>query len=276
MLRFRCPHCHSAFVVPVGSEGLWVQCRGRNCNQSVQVANAEPAAPEDWPALAHVRVLWDCLRWGATPRKARLFACACLRRLDHLLESDYRQALRAYERFAEGLLTIPELEAATEPARRIPVRPKEWSARVRDACLAVTCVLRATSGDWTDQTGKSWADVEAVWHAVVKGLETADHIARWAHEAEHRAQCALLRDIFGGQFTLTPPEARPEWFEYNGGLVTQVARGIYDERQFEDLPILADALEEAGCQVPLILDHCREVGEHVRGCWVVDLALGRT
>jgi hypothetical protein len=55
-----------------------------------------------------------------------------------------------------------------------------------------------------------------------------------------------------------------------------MARRIYDERAFHDLPILADALEEAGCTDAEILAHCRSSGEHVRGCWVVDLVLGKT
>ena len=50
-----------------------------------------------------------------------------------------------------------------------------------------------------------------------------------------------------------------------------MARVIYDERQFDGMPILADALEDAGCTDPDILNHCRQAGEHVRGCWVVDL-----
>jgi hypothetical protein len=55
--------------------------------------------------------------------------------------------------------------------------------------------------------------------------------------------------------------------------VAAVAKTIYDERRFEDMPILADALEEAGCTSELILGHCRSGGEHVRGCWVLDLIL---
>jgi hypothetical protein len=57
--------------------------------------------------------------------------------------------------------------------------------------------------------------------------------------------------------------------------VVKMARTIYEERRFEDLPILADALEEAGCENEIILWHCRELGEHARGCWVLDAILGR-
>jgi len=54
-----------------------------------------------------------------------------------------------------------------------------------------------------------------------------------------------------------------------------MARRMYDSRDFADLPVLADALEEAGCQDQDILGHCRSESEHVRGCWVIDLLLGK-
>ncbi len=61
----------------------------------------------------------------------------------------------------------------------------------------------------------------------------------------------------------------------NGNTVQKIARGIYDDRAFDRMPILADALEEAGCTDIEILNHCRQPGEHFRGCWVVDLLLGK-
>jgi hypothetical protein len=57
--------------------------------------------------------------------------------------------------------------------------------------------------------------------------------------------------------------------------VAAIARGIYHERAFGELPVLADALEKAGCVDTAVLDHCRKAGPHVRGCWVVDLLLGK-
>jgi hypothetical protein len=67
----------------------------------------------------------------------------------------------------------------------------------------------------------------------------------------------------------------PSWLAWNDGTVVKLAQGIYDDRAFDRLPVLADALEEAGCDDADILDHCRRPGEHVRGCWVVDLLLGK-
>ena len=58
--------------------------------------------------------------------------------------------------------------------------------------------------------------------------------------------------------------------------MVKVAQGIYYDRAFDRLPILADALEDAGCHDAAILEHCRQPGPHVRGCWVVDLLTGRT
>ena len=78
----------------------------------------------------------------------------------------------------------------------------------------------------------------------------------------------LLRDIF--PFALTPAE--PRWRTAD---VVGVARGIYEDRAFDRLPLLADALMDAGCDSEDILAHCRSDGPHVRGCWVVDLALGK-
>jgi hypothetical protein len=91
---------------------------------------------------------------------------------------------------------------------------------------------------------------------------------------EQRAQAALIRCIFGNPFRAAPA-VDPSWLAWNGRTVIKLAAGIYEGRRFGDLPILADALEEAGCADGAILAHCRSGGEHVRGCWVVDLLTGR-
>jgi hypothetical protein len=67
----------------------------------------------------------------------------------------------------------------------------------------------------------------------------------------------------------------PAWAAWNDGTIPKLAQAIYEERAFDRLPILADALEEAGCDNADILAHCRQPGPHVRGCWVVDLLVGK-
>jgi hypothetical protein len=86
----------------------------------------------------------------------------------------------------------------------------------------------------------------------------------WRHE------CDLLREIEGNPFR--PVAVKSAWLTPT---VTDLAQTVYEERAFDHLPILADALEEAGRDNADILAHCRRPGPHVRGCWVVDLVTGR-
>jgi hypothetical protein len=95
-------------------------------------------------------------------------------------------------------------------------------------------------------------------------------VPRAAKDAESAAQAQLLRCIFGNPFR--PVAFDPEW---RTSTVVQLARGIYDDRDFDRLPILADALQDAGCNNADVLNHCRQPGPHARGCWVVDLVLGK-
>jgi hypothetical protein len=82
----------------------------------------------------------------------------------------------------------------------------------------------------------------------------------------------ILRDIFGNPFR--PVALDPAWLTWNNATVPAIARHVYDDRAYHDMPILADALEDAGCTDPSILNHCRGNRLHVRGCWVIDLLLG--
>jgi hypothetical protein len=93
----------------------------------------------------------------------------------------------------------------------------------------------------------------------------------WQHVAAERVpyECLAYREVFGNPFrnvTIDNP-----WCTSN--TVLSLAQAIYDERAFDRVPVLADALEDAGCDSWNILNHCRQPGEHVRGCWVVDLLL---
>ena len=83
-------------------------------------------------------------------------------------------------------------------------------------------------------------------------------------------QADLARDIFGNPFRPVPFD--PAW---RTTAVVPLAEGIYAERAFDRLPVLADALQDAGCEDEELLGHCRGPGPHVRGCWVVDLVLGK-
>jgi hypothetical protein len=205
-----------------------------------------------WLTATRPEHMFILVQHKATARKRRLFTCACCRRIAHLLpDKRSRQELENVERNADVGLSKKKHEAA-------------WVAIIA-ACiddpqppLAVRAVLSAKVGGWGGAS--SYAR-----HAA----EENDACAR---EAE--IQCRLFRDIFGNP--LRPSTVIDlAWLSWNNGTVARLAQAIYDDRAFDLLPILADALEDAGCTNADILDHCRGRGEHVRGCWVVDLLLAK-
>jgi hypothetical protein len=87
---------------------------------------------------------------------------------------------------------------------------------------------------------------------------------------EEAEQVALLREIFGSPSR--PASAHSPWLT---STAVSLAERVYATQDFSALPILADALQDAGCENAEVLEHCRGGGEHVRGCWVIDLVLGR-
>jgi hypothetical protein len=91
---------------------------------------------------------------------------------------------------------------------------------------------------------------------------------------EAAAQAELVRDVFGNPFRPTPA-VDDAWLAWNHGIIDKMARVIYDERAFDRMPVLGDALEEAGCADADILGHCRQASPHTRGCWLIDLLTGK-
>ncbi len=108
------------------------------------------------------------------------------------------------------------------------------------------------------------------WHAHLGALCEHKSVRYAAYRAEQTAQSRLVEDIFGNPFR--PTAFDPEW---RTSTVVSLARGIYEERAFDRMPILADSLQDAGCDNDTILSHCRGQEQHVRGCWVVDAALNK-
>jgi hypothetical protein len=133
------------------------------------------------------------------------------------------------------------------------------------ACHAVNAVVVAEDNPDIVPLLLRWAFLHPRFMAD-EGLPVVG--TRWYSEVV--AQCNLVRDIFGNPFHHVTHD--PSWLTPT---VTSLATAIYEERAFDRLPILADALEDAGCTHAYILSHCRSGGEHARGCWVVDLLLGR-
>lgn len=118
--------------------------------------------------------------------------------------------------------------------------------------------------------------MRAAWYYTGQlGYDPESCRERYAlRDREAAIQVAIVRDLFGNPFRT--PSFDPEWARWRSGMIATWVRTIFREGRFDDLPILGDALEEAGCTQADILEHCREQRVHVRGCWVIDglLALG--
>jgi hypothetical protein len=190
---------------------------------------------------------------GASDRKMRLFACAVARCLWELLpDRSSRAAVEVAERFADGQASFAELKFArlgAERARDAVAAAAPWVA------WNTACYERLGSAE----RSAYWCVYHALHPVQIPGLE--DAVAE------------VLRDVFGNPYRETVIE--PAWLAWGGGLIPGLAAAIYEERAFEQAPILGDALEEAGCTDQAILDHCRQPGRHVRGCWVIDRLTAR-
>jgi hypothetical protein len=245
----------------------------------------ERVCPRDTNTLAtyEVRVAYSAMvQRGTLPRPAyrrlQFFGCACARMVWELLPTDARNALLIRERFADGRARRADLRAAA-------VRMVYGSPTFRQQ--AVNAAGWASAGYWGSRAGPSddvWDPTEAAreaakalatraagpapgssrakeWHAAW----TAAFIAARAHQAE------LVRDIF------PPPGFAPELNrDWLTDTVLALARQADESGEYSALPILADALQDAGCNNEVMLDRCRAPsGIHGRGNWVVDLLLGR-
>ena len=197
----------------------------------------------EWLACADPEPMLEFVRGKASERRLRLFAVACCRRIwSRFVDVRSRKGVEVSELYADGLVSTVEFERARRAAR-IP-----W-----------------------------WDSLDAYSDAIQAAYATARAERRPSAEAlseNQRQQCALVREIIGNP--LRPPSLKHSWLDWNDGTIRKMAQIIYDDRAFDRLPLLADALEEAGCDNREILDHCRSGGEHVRGCWVVDLLLGKS
>lgn len=214
-------------------------------------------------------------------RKFWLFACGYCRRHTRLMaDRRCRIAIETGERYADGQANHHELMEASEEAfcRRDDLGGDErlHAAAIaaafsvvdpaeRDSAMpffSTASAVQRTSDDLVQLAELSAADEQ-------DAFETAESVQP-THELEREAQCRLLRCVVGNPFrtiAVLPARLTPT--------VRELVQSIYDGRSFERLPELADALAEAGRIDFEILRHCRQPEEHVRGCWVVDLLLGK-
>ena len=198
---------------------------------------------DEWWVCDDPQRLLTFLGEGFSDRKLRLAACAyCAPLQQFIVDPRSKLAIDAAEGYVDGEVSLAELKAASEAA---------WEAEK---------VLQGQGYEWRQwYIARCAARLAGEIHEVCNLIISGDGSGRqWIY------------DLAGNPFN--PVAVNVSWLTSD---VLALAEGIYQERAFDGLPILADALQDAGCDNDAVLFHCRQPGEHVRGCWVVDLLTGR-
>ncbi|HYT87963.1 MAG TPA: hypothetical protein VEL76_04530 [Gemmataceae bacterium] len=238
-----------------------------------------------WRACTQPTLMLRFLRGRVSVRKLRLFAVACCRRVQSLMADERsRAAVDLAERRADGHVTEREVRAVRAAAKVVDdiVRSAYLTARSSSeppygygpayaACNAAGAAAAVLSADANIPASLA-AYALAGRDCATESKEAADDAFRAATRAAFAEEAELLRDIVGTPFQPVPFD--PAWRTPN---VVALATVLYEDRRFKDMPVLADALEEAGCNNAGILAHCRQPGvAHTRGCWLIDLLLDKT
>jgi hypothetical protein len=266
---------------------------------------------EQWWTCTELRPMLEALGdiGKGRDRQLRLFACACVRRVWHLMKpeegyGDWREAVEYAEEYADGHLTLEQMWD-----HAILSRLKAEMEFGHCWRYAAGAAARAAS-NWSDAEGR-WChrreqcvgfSAAMAWMAAASAAEAVAYHAAlpdwtggqflysvpeqptdpaWmaALAAEQQAQASLLRDVLGDPVRSAPVMDR-HWLTWNGVLPVGLAKAAYENRLLpsgtldpQRLAILADALEEAGCADAALLGHFRSPGPHPRGCFAVDAVL---
>jgi hypothetical protein len=226
----------------------------------------------DWWAATDPLRLTDWLFFDAAvaDRKLRLLSVACCEPLRTIVsDSGVLVALNAAEAYADGEIDAAAMAATCNPLWRkhhdrangiTGERVSEKASRAESACLHAVMPS-------VPRTRDLHPDLYPYAPEIIELIDLPDRT-----QASFPRNVRLLHDIFG-PLPFRDVAVAPAWRTSD---VMLLARGIYEEKAFDRMPILADALQDAGCDHEEILSHCRATQwEHVRGCWVIDLLLGK-
>jgi hypothetical protein len=224
----------------------------------------------DWDQSTDLQALLTAVGNKLDARKGRLFACGCCRLVWPLLaDPASRRAIEVSEDYAEGRVNARDLARAWREC---------WAADRPDS--AGSAALDTASTSPSPAMVAHLAQRAGWWHALRAAGAGEPPWSPEQHDAGHTArremeqqQCRLLREITSNPFRRLWIDRY--WCEANDGAVRHLATLIARERNFAELPVLADALEEAGCRNEVLLNHCRRADGHVTGCWVLDAILAR-
>jgi hypothetical protein len=197
---------------------------------------------------------------------------------DQYRHNDSRNCIESAERFADKVAGRAELRSSFNKAEKAAEEPDKTylgiqltastTARLSLDCEHVINLAEYARDDSDEQD--YFISFESGLPEVVSQPRKAFDELKEPTKVLSKQQADLVRDVFANPF-------RPVKFDsaWQSSSAVTLAQTMYDARDFAAMPILADALEDAGCGYPEVLVHCRGPGPHVRGCWVVDLVLGK-
>ncbi|VTS00927.1 Uncharacterized protein (Fragment) OS=uncultured bacterium PE=4 SV=1 [Gemmata massiliana] len=231
---------------------------------------------------AHVRFALDRL----SPRRKRLLAAGFCRSVSDLFDGpDLIKSLDVIERFADGRVPPAEVERARQLCREIAQRAYNAYARqihdkgengdalrewIRSEFAWVLAYAATTPLPIEDVGRRVILAAAQARVGVVQMMPTSSAELDEENAAQGAIMCGGVREIVGNPFR--PPLFLRDW---QTATAMALAAQMYESRDFSAMPILADALQDAGCDDEHVLAHCRGEGPHIRGCWVLDLVLGK-
>lgn len=238
----------------------------------------------DWLAAESPYKLFNYAKTGLSARKKQLVACGCCRLLDPFLTDAQRDALGLVERHADGLATDDDFERAKELFLRgvnslLFTTPTGESIPPTLEAAIAAALLGVVSLPNDYGLRKVIEEVEAA------GAREAGRGGAMAVRKEMaRRMCGVFHEVVGNPFIerrVAGPERfangqrPPAWMLKVGETARGIAVGVQADQAFDRLPILADALEDDGCTDTEFLTHLRHHSHHLRGCWALDLVLGK-
>jgi hypothetical protein len=213
------------------------------------------------------------VRGSASDRKLRLFAAACWYRVwAAQVDAKTRRVVELFVRHVDGTISPNEWREGFAAAGGANLGQHFRLLFCTDPVMAAAESAKFAVQDaaWQQSWDATEADVRATFPELIGKPSWRNLIRNKVQAREENEQAALVRDVFGNPFR--PVCFSPEW---RTDTAMSLARTMYDAREFSAMPILADALQDAGCDSDDVLNHCRGDGPHVRGCWVCDLVLGK-
>jgi hypothetical protein len=217
---------------------------------------------DGWDYAEDITELLAVVQTAASLRKLRLFICGCCRAIWDVIPIErWRSVVETAEQFAEGDIPWGQLQEGKSYLSRHLISGTEENAVWQSL----------HSGNQPSVVSATYFFCSSTTFLEL-GYRSLSRMSVWkhVHQVPQLASHQILRDVICNPFR--PVAFDPAW---RTDTVLSLARVMYDTRDFAGMPILADALQDAGCEHAVILDHCRGTSTHVRGCWVVDLVLGK-